>query len=219
MAEDTTNSGQADIFNFNWNSNTLTDTYSRLLTGNNYIYIYHLPSDQTGEGTYLYIPVWPDEISDTISTSFQQENALSRSAPVIVFSNAGPRKVQFNLQLHRDMMDEANSNITSLPLEDTEDYIDYLVRTLQAISLPNYHAGNKEVEPPMIAVRFGDDIFVKGVVDGGIGVSYKKPILSNDKYALIDITFAVTEVDPMDAVSLQKVGSFRNISKTFKNLI
>lgn len=210
---------QSDFFKFNTDSTFLTDKYSDLLTGNNYIYIYHLPSDLTGEGTYLYIPVWPDTISDKIDTSFNEENALSRSAPVITYSNSGPRTVTFDLELHRDMMDEANINLAKLKLEDTEDYIDYLIRSLQAISLPTYHAGNKEVEPPMVAIRFGNDIFVKGVVSSGIGVEYKKPILTNNKYALCNISFSVTEVDPMDAISIQKVGSFRNIAKSFKNLV
>lgn len=208
---------QYDIFNLNSNNSTYTDQYSQLLSGKNYIYIFHLPSDQTGEGTYLYLPQWPEEIQDKITSSFQSQNALSRPAPIQVYQNSGPREMQFSITLHRDMMDEANAGVVqNLVLPDTDDYVDYFIKTIQSIALPNYHSANQEVEPPMVAVRFGDEVFIKGVVNGGISVTYKKPLLSNNKYALVTIGFSVTEVDPMDAVSISKVGSFRNISKTFR---
>lgn len=211
---------QYDLFNLNKKTVELTDKYSQLITGNCYIYIFHLPSDQTGEGTYLYLPQYPETIQDKLNSSFSFQNALSRSAPIPVYQNSGPRTMQFSITLHRDMMDEANMNaVQNLKLEDTEDYVDYFIKTIQSIALPNYHSSNQEVEPPMVAVRFGNEIFIKGVVDGGVNVEYKKPLLTNDKYALVTVGFSVTEIDPMDAVSISKVGSFRNISKTFKELV
>lgn len=206
-----------DQYKFNKSDNVM-DKWSDLITGDNYIYIYHLPSSVTGEGTYVYIPQWPDQISDNIQSSFASTNALSRSAPVFSYSNSGPREMQISLELHRDMMDEANRHISNLPLEDWEDYIDGVIRTLQSVALPNYHHDTKEVEPPMVAVRFGDEIFIKGVVNGGIDVEYKKPLLDNNKYAIVNITFKVSEVDPMDAKSISQVGSFRNISKSFRDI-
>lgn len=205
------------IYNFN-KSSTVIDKYSDLITADNYIYLYHLPSDKTGEGTYVYLPQWPGQISDTINSSFSETNALSRSAPIFSYKNSGPRSMQISVELHRDMMDEANKHISNLPLEDREDYVDGIIKALQAVALPNYHSESKEVEPPMVAVRFGDEIFIKGVVNSGVTVEYKKPLLTNNKYACVNITFTVSEIDPMDAVSISKVGSFRNISKSFKAL-
>ena len=49
----------------------------------------------------------------------------------------------------------------------------------------------------MVAVRFGNEIFIKGVVTTGVSVTYEKPILSNNKYAVVTIAFTVSEVDPM----------------------
>lgn len=185
----------------------------------NYIYICHLPSDNEGTGTYIYLPQWPDQITDKINSTFASTNALARSAPVFSYSNSGPRTVDISVQLHRDMMDEANIGLSNAAVEAGDDYVDTIIKQLQAVALPNYHAANKEVEPPQVAVRFGDELFIKGIVNGGISVEYVKPLLTNNKYALVNIAFTVYEIDPQDAVGIAKTGSFRNITKTFKNLV
>ena len=209
-----------DFYNFN-QLNTPLDKWSGLIDGNNYIVILHLLSEKAetfNEPIYAVLPQWPEEISDSIGSSFNSTNALSRSAPVFSYQYSGPREMQISIDLHRDMMDEANYFISNLPIEDKDDYVDALIKALQAVALPNYHGDTKEVEPPMVAIRFGDEIFIKGVVIGGVTVTYKKPLLNNNKYAQVSISFKVSEVDPMDAKSIAQVGSFRNISKSFKNI-
>lgn len=177
----------------------------------NYIYLFH-----TDE--YLLIPTYPDTIQDSMTTRFSETNALSRSAPVFAFSNAGPRTVQISLNLHRDMMEAINYNTSNMNIEDIgDDYVDTLIKKLQSISVPKYVASSKSVQPPMIAVRFGNEIFIKGIVNGSITVTYEKPILTNNKYAQVQVTFTVTEVDPYDAESIQQYGSFRGLTRTFKN--
>lgn len=185
----------------------------------NYIYIYHLPSDNSGTGTYIFLPQWPDTITDKISSNFSATSALARTAPVQSYIQSGPREVQFSITLHRDMMDESNLGFSNAAVKLGDDYVDTIIKQMQAISLPTYNYGNKEVQPPMIAVKFGNDIFVKGIVNGGIGVEYNKPLLYNNKYAIAKISFVVTEIDPMDAVSIAKLGSFRNITKSFQTLV
>ena len=210
-----------DLYNFKSNDMPI-DKYSSVVTGNNYICILHLLSekkDTWGEPIYAVIPQWPEQISDSISSSFSQTNALSRSAPVFSYQNSGPRQMQISIELHRDMMDEANCFISNLPVEDKDDYVDALIKALQAVALPNYHNESKEVVPPMVAVRFGNQVFIKGVVHGGVTVEYKKPLLNNNKYAVASITFTVCEVDPMDARSIAQVGSFRNISKSYNDIV
>jgi|GEM_PF-2585950 hypothetical protein len=177
----------------------------------NYIYLFH-----TDE--YLLIPTYPDTIQDSMTTRFSETNALSRSAPVFAFSNAGPRTVQISLNLHRDMMEAINYNTSNMNIEDIDDdYVDTLIKKLQSISVPKYVASSKSVQPPMIAVRFGNEIFIKGIVNGSITVTYEKPILTNNKYAQVQVVFTVTEVDPYDAESIQQYGSFRGLTRTFKN--
>ena len=209
-----------DFYNFNQSTIPL-DKWSGLIDGNNYIVILHLLSEKAetfNEPIYAVLPQWPEEIADSIGSSFNSTYALSRSAPVFSYQYSGPREMQISIDLHRDMMDEANYFISNLPIEDKDDYVDALIKALQAVALPNYHGDTKEVEPPMVAIRFGDEIFIKGVVIGGVTVTYKKPLLNNNKYAQVSISFKVSEVDPMDAKSIAQVGSFRNISKSFKNI-
>lgn len=191
---------------------------SDLIEQSAYVYIYHLPSDVQGEGTLIYIPQWPDQISDSLGSRFASTNALSRTAPVFSYIESGPREVQISLQLHRDMMDEVNFKHCNVKPDDGDDYVDMFIKKLMAVALPNYHTASKEVEPPMVAVKFGDQLFIKGVVDGGITVEYNKPLLTDNKYSLVNIGFKISETEPMDALSISKVGSFRNITRTFQNI-
>ena len=175
----------------------------------NYIYISHLGDD----GEYLVIPTTPDSIQDTMQSNFAQQNALSRSAPVFTYSNSGPRDIQISLNLHRDMMDDVNYGVSNVTLEDGEDYIDAFIRKIQAIAVPKYNLSNKAVEPPMVSIRFGDEIFIKGIVSGAIYVTYTKPILANNKYSQVLVAFTIFETDPYDATTIAKNGSFRGVTK------
>ena len=178
----------------------------------NYIYISHLGEN----GEYLLLPTYPDTIQDTMQSTFQSTNALSRSAPVFTYSNSGPRTIQITLHLHRDMMDDFNIGASNIKLEPGEDYVDTLIKKLQSIAVPKYNLSNKAVEPPMVAIRLGDEIFIRGIVNGGITVTYEKPILNNNKYASMSIVFTVSETDPYDATSIAKNGSFRGLTKSMK---
>lgn len=165
----------------------------------NYIYFYHLDE-------FCVLPLYPETISDNMSSKFAETNALSRSAPVFSYINSGPRTVQISLKLHRDMMNDLNRDVSNIKANvvdfSKDDYVDTLVKYLQAIALPryrNYSAGSKSVIPPMVALRFGNEVFIKGVVASGVQVTYSKPILIGDKYAQIEVAFTISEVDPYDA--------------------
>lgn len=71
-----------------------------------------------------------------------------------------------------------------------EDYVDTMIRYLQAMALPSYKVSQvtsaisqgKIVNPPVVAVRFGNEIFIKGVVNGDVSVTYGGPINKDNKY-------------------------------------
>ena len=175
----------------------------------NVIYLYH-----TDE--WLLLPEYPDSIMDKMNSSFAQTNALARTAPVFTYSNSGPREVQVQLHLHRDLVNDLNIDFAKWGLDEGEDFVEALIRKLQAIALPKYEASTKSVVPPMIAVKFGKDIFIKGVVVGGVSIEYQKPIMDDERYAQVVLNFTVYEVEPYDAVSVSKEGSFRGITRTFE---
>lgn len=185
---------------------------------NSYIYLYHLEK-------FVVLPDYPESITDSLQSEFATSNALSRTAPVFSYKYSGPRTVStVSLQLHRDMMETLNRDISNLKDNvvdfSGDDYVDTLIKYLQAASLPKYNeyaSGSKTVIPPMIAVRFGNDIFIKGVINSAVQIQYSKPILNNDKYAVVNVGFSVSEVDPYDAETVLQQGSFRGFTRTFKN--
>lgn len=179
-----------------------------------YIYLYH-----TDE--YLILPQFPSSVSDNMESNFNSQNALSRTAPIFSYNNSGPRTVQVTLQLHRDMMNDLNMNRSNIRLNQgndiiyspKDDYVDVLIKKLQSIALPRYQASEKMVNPPMVAIRFGDDIFIKGVVaSGGVSVTYDLPLLRNNKYAQANIVFTVSETSAYDADTVGKLGSRRGLT-------
>ena len=172
--------------------------------------------DGAGEVQYWKLPQYPDEITDQMQSTFSDQNALGRSAPVYTFSSSGPRTVQFNLEFHRDMIDDANVGYSNLVLKDGEDYSDRLISALQAIAVPKYNLSNKNIEPPLVAIRLGRQVFIKGVVTSGITITYKKPILVNEKYAVVGLGFTVAEVDPYDASTVYTNGSFRGLVSSMR---
>ena len=175
-----------------------------------YIYISHLDE----EFKYWQLPGYPNEVSDSMESRFESVTALGRSAPVYTFGSAGPRSIQIKLTFHRDMFEEMPSNVVP---RDGEDKAESFIHALQAIAVPKYNLSNKAVEPPLVAVRLGREVFIKGVVTSAISVTYGKPILVNEKYATLDIGFTISEVDPYDATTVFKNGSFRGLTVTLRS--
>lgn len=189
-----------------------TNRKTNKVLDDNYIYISHLD-----EGFQFWkLPTWPDQITDSMTANFAEQNALGRTAPVYTYNNSGPRTVQVNLFLHRDMMDDINTGISNSKLGEGEDYVDNLLRALQSIALPKYNLQNKAIEPPMVALRISNEVFIKGIVSQSISLTYKKPILSNGKYAIVELGLTIAEVDPYDATTVYKNGGFRGVVQSLK---
>ena len=72
-----------------------------------YIYFYHMDE-------WFILPQYPESITDAMQSTFSQQNALARTAPVFSYSNSGPRSLTVNLNLHRDMLNDLNKNNASI---------------------------------------------------------------------------------------------------------
>lgn len=171
----------------------------------NYIYLYHV-------GQFIVLPLYADGISDSQTVTYSSNIPLSRSAPIYSYTNSGPRTVGVSFDLHRDLMYQINYEVSNVPIDlsmpENDDYVDILIKYLQASVVPSYSDAIKMVNPPIIALRMGD-IFIKGVITGGINLSYKLPVLRTDKYAVIDVSFSISEINPYDAELVMKTGSYR----------
>ena len=177
----------------------------------NYMYLFH-----TDE--WVLLPQYPDSIADQMSSNFAQENVLSRTAPIFSYINSGPRTVQVDLDLHRDMLKEMNMDgVSNMKIEVGDDYIETIVKRIQSIAVPKFSALSKTITPPMVAIKFGRDVFIKGVVIGGVSIEYQKPIMTDGRYARVTLHFTVYETTPFDAESISQLGSFRGVTKQFKN--
>jgi hypothetical protein len=184
------------------------DIFSRILP-DCYLYISHLDEDFK----YWQLPGYPDEVTDNMESRFEASTALGRSAPVYTFSGSGPRSIQINLNFHRDMFEEMPTNVEP---KDGEDKAESFIHALQAIALPKYNLANKAIEPPLVAIRLGREVFIKGIVSGGVQVTFGKPILVNEKYATVKVSFTISEVDPYDSSTVFKNGSFRGMTATMR---
>ena len=178
-----------------------------------YLYISHLDE----EYQYWMLPGYPEEVADSMTSTFNPTTALGRSAPVYTYSSSGPRSIQITLDFHRDMFEEINQH-SGVPrkFDNGDDLADSFIKAIQAIAVPKYNLSNKAIEPPLVAVRLGREVFIKGIVSGEVRVSYRKPILSNEKYAIIGISFNISEVDPYDSTTVFKNGSFRGLTQTLR---
>lgn len=184
------------------------DTRYRMI--DNYIYLYHID-------TLIVVPTFTESVNDTLSANFSQEFPLARSAPIYSYSNSGPRTIQFQFDLHRNLMNEINYGISNAPVDNlTDDYVDFMIKAVQASVLPSYDSANKTVSPPIVAVRLGSDIFIKGVVNSGVSVSYSYPILDNGKYASVKMQLSVSEIDPYQAKDVVAQGSYRGLSSSLE---
>ena len=97
-----------------------------------------------------------------------------------------------------------------------DDYVDFMIKAVQACAIPAYAASQKLVNPPLISVKLGNDIFIKGVTYGAVHVSYGYPILRNGKYASVKIQFTIAEVEPYDAFTVIQTGSYRGLSTSLE---
>lgn len=184
-----------------------------LLMIDNYVYLHHLDE-------FIIIPTYPEHITDTSIVNFTPSTPLARSAPIYSYSSSGPRSVGFSFKLHRELMKQVNYKKSNAKVTITDDYVDTLIKYLQAAAYPKYGDTEKLVDPPLVSVRIGDDIYIKGIINGSVQTDYDLPIITdengNDKYALVTIGFTVNEVDPYDADTVAMAGSFRGLNASLE---
>ena len=171
----------------------------------NYIYFHHIQKAIT-------IPVDPESIADQMSASWASSTPLSRSAPLYSYQSSGPRSVQFTLNLHRDLIRQLNPDW----VKGGKDPVTELIDNLEACVLPDYNESGKIVNPPIVSVKFRQEIYIKGIVRS-VSKQFNIPIINygtatspNFKYALVTLSIAVEEVTPYMASIIGNKGGYRD---------
>ena len=167
----------------------------------NYIIVHHL------DDRVYQIPMYPEEVSDTMSTRYVQTEILARSAPLQSWSNAGPRTLGFSLKVHRDLDDYVTA----------EHGINDLINDYQAFSLPNY-SSPMLVIPPKITVSLGPSLRITGI-PSNISYTNRLPIGENGEYMSGEFIFEIKELEPYDAESVaSSYHNARGLTKYENNL-
>ena len=145
----------------------------------------------------LELPLYPDQVNESISTQWNTQKVLGRSSPVSAYANTDLKAVNFSLDLHRDLLVGSHS-LTKNEMENISDDIDltkqaagfqkqtesgpYDTRTwyvnankmFQIACYPQYT--KRGLIPPIVYFVFGQMI-LKGYVTG-YQTEWKKPIIN-----------------------------------------
>lgn len=149
-------------------------------------------------GKTLYMPCYPDGVTDVTNVDYTSQNVLGRSEPFQAYNNSGPRSIQFSFRMHREM----TGNISQ---------IEEIVRCIESSVYPNYNANSSSVAAVKTSVRIGNVIYISGIVTSQ-STSWEGPIGPDHKYNMVTVSFTVTEVtgSPKTAGYVSQNGGFRN---------
>ena len=129
-------------------------------------------------GNAFAIPCYPKSVSDSLQVQFNSDSLFTSTEPYFVFHHSGPRTIQVGFQFHREMRGI-----------DNDGYIDTIVNALKASVYPV----NDGWMGSEIILIVGNDVYIRGIISGSVGVSYSGPIIDG-KYNVIDVNFSIEEV-------------------------
>lgn len=151
-------------------------------------------------GDYEYLielPIYPDEVTESIEPRWESQNILGRSAPISAYAGTSLKSVSFSLDLHRDLLTGSFSHTTDTLVSstvngslskqaaglqvqsakgpfNTRSWYNSINKMLQISCYPQYTS--KGVIPPTTYFIFGQMI-LKGYVKS-YSTTWKKPIIN-----------------------------------------
>lgn len=149
----------------------------------------------TIDGYTLYMPCYPENITDRTNVNYDEQNALGRSEPYQAYNNSGPRSIPFTFKMHREMMDG-----------DREE-VEKIVRWIESAAYPNYDTNVAAVK---VSVKVGKTIYISGIMTDQ-STSWEGPIGDDQKYNMVTVSFTIKEVtgDPKKSETIRKIGGYR----------
>lgn len=149
----------------------------------------------TIDGYTLYMPCYPENITDRTNINYDEQNALGRSEPYQAYNNSGPRSIQFTFKMHREM------------IEGDREQVEKIVRYIESAAYPNY---GTTVAAVKVAVKVGKTIHISGIMSDQ-STSWDGPIGDDQKYNMVTVSFTIKEVtgDPKKSETIRKIGGYR----------
>lgn len=143
----------------------------------------HLDRDESVEcyiknlitGTTVKFRALPDELSESIESSFEEQPIRGRSEAYQGYSNTGPYSVSFDVTLYDDYCENGIQNT---------------INNLKALAYPDYSG---TIISPLCYVRFGNMISMKAIVSS-VSISRSKPY-RDGVYLSATVGFEFTECE------------------------
>ena len=127
-------------------------------------------------GTGIAFPCYPDSVSDSNQASYSSVSILGRSEPFQYYTGSGPRTVSTAFQFHTDMCGNVN-------------YVYRIADIIESACYPRYGSA---IAATRCHLHIAGNISITGIISS-VNTQYSGPIIDN-KYAVIDLSFSVTEV-------------------------
>lgn len=141
------------------------------------------------------LPIYPDEISDSLSASWSTQQIVGRSSPIAAYIGTDFRKVSFSMELHRELLAEKGNPTGKM---------ESLIRVIEKSVYPEYLS--QGLTPPITTFRFGD-FYARGYVES-VSNTWKKPII-NDMYMIASMSISMC-CYPKSVISASNLGSSLN---------
>lgn len=161
------------------------------------------PNDKHKEA---YLPVIPQEFSDSNSAAWSSVSLMGRSVDYQIYSGSS-RTVSFTLQLHQELYNDSIGTKT--------DNIYNLVQLIESCNYPFYSEANDWAGPPQVIFKIGEQFYIKGILDG-CTANWKAPFDEQGRYMCCDLNVSVKETTgPYSAEDIGKdkgagLGGYRN---------
>lgn len=145
------------------------------------------------DNSITYLPSYPDDISDSTSSNWSDENIIGRSSPMSAYTGTGYRGVSFSFLLHREMDGDIEAGL----------------KAIRSSLYPSYLSAG--LNPPITVFRFGD-FYVKGIVRS-VQYVWQKPIIRSE-YQVCNVSVSI-DTTPSKVMSATDLGRSLNPMGTY----
>lgn len=142
----------------------------------------------------IYLPVYPEELSESFSTNYSQTELNGRSAPYQTYGGNEARTMSLPVTLHQDLCDETTGDLHMI------------VRYLKQLVYPKYNGSI--VIPPYCFLKFGNMLNCYAIMDS-IDFNWSETIIEESKYfSKCEVNFSFQEL---------RKNSLPTVDNVFKN--